>query len=255
MKRCILLLLSIAVLLSLSACTLAPKDDQADVSSQSEAYDLAYNMKDYSHFSSIFDEADAEEWESKGSYTILLKGLHTPVYVKMQGMNVKAVSAHGHSVELGADGEIFQDCTPVDIKSTEEAVVVNISRDYEGKTFILCKDQIYRTEPKDGVSTQIFAESDGTLSYYTYWGEYVTSFDQWATAPLDLCESRDHFLYEKGSAELESNEIVLTAKKTVLVSDEYDLDAMFAEAKANGEYAEYETLDALLAANKARGEE
>jgi hypothetical protein len=31
----------------------------------------------------------------------------------------------------------------------------------------------------------------------------------------------------------------------------YDLDALFAEAKANGFFEEYETVDALLAANQS----
>ena len=254
MKRLIALLLVVAVLLGLSACTQNDEANKTDTSSYLENYDLVYNINDYGHFSAIFDEESSEKWESMGSYTILLRGLHTPVYVNMQGMDVRSVSAHGHKVDLGADGEIFRDSSPVEIQSTQEAVVINVSLDYSGKTFIVCRDHIYKTEPRQSVSTQIFVKEDGTLSYHTYWGEYVTSFEQWATAPLDLCESRDHFLYETGSAELDGG-IKLTAERTVRASDEYDLDAMFAEAKANGQYAEYESLDALLAANKARAEE
>ena len=41
----------------------------------------------------------------------------------------------------------------------------------------------------------------------------------------------------------------MTPENTVTVSDEYDLDAMFAEAKASGMFEGYETVDALLAAN------
>lgn len=254
MKRWIVVLLSVVLLLGLCACTPNVTEDKLETSSLSETYDLVYNIKDYEYFSAIFDEENGEDWESKGSYTILLNGLHTPVYVKMQGMDVKSVSAYGQKVDLGADGEVFRDETPVEIQSIESAVVVNVSLEYSGKSFIICRDKVYGTEPEKGVSTQIFAKEDGTLSYRTYWGEYVTSFDQWATAPLDLCESRDHFLYETGKATLVEGGVELTAENTVVVSDEYDLEAMFAEAKANGEYAEYESLDALLAANKARGE-
>ena len=46
-------------------------------------------------------------------------------------------------------------------------------------------------------------------------------------------------------------EVVLTPEKTVTLADAHDLDALFAEAKANGVFAEYETVDALLAANQS----
>ena len=39
-----------------------------------------------------------------------------------------------------------------------------------------------------------------------------------------------------------------TAVETVTVSDLYDLDTLFAEAKTQGLYEEYETVDDLLAA-------
>ena len=58
-----------------------------------------------------------------------------------------------------------------------------------------------------------------------------------------------------GRAEIRNGEAILTPEITFTLSDEYDLDAMFAEAKANGAFEEYETVDALLAANQARANE
>lgn len=244
MKRWILVLTCMVMLLGLTACVPAQEADVPE-----DAYDLAYDMENYDHFADIFDGKTMEEWEAMGVYTILLEGLHTPVLVDMDGMDVLSVSACGQTVELGTDGALFQDLCPVSIHSTEDTVVVNLSWDYDGKTMILTQEKCYEFQPEGDISTQVFVQADGTLTYRRYWGEYETTFQQWDDAPLELCTSRDHFLYETGRAEIVDAEVRLTAERTVTVSDEYDLDAMFAEAKAAGQYEDHETLDALLAAN------
>ena len=249
MKRWIFALITV-MLLWLTACAPA-----SEIHVPNDTCDLTYDMTDYAHFADIFDEKEGEEWDSMGAYTILLNGLHTPVLVDMKGMDVLAVRAYSQTVQLGTDGSLFQDCCPVEIRSVQGAVAVNISWDYSGKTFVLTEDRCYSFEPEGAISTQIFVQEDGTFTYSRYWGEYVTSFEQWDTAPLELCTSRDHFLYETGYAEIVNGEVVLTPEKTVTVSDEYDLDAMFAEAKASGMFEEYETVDALFAANRGKAEE
>ena len=244
MKRWILLLISVIMMLWLTSCVTAP-----EISVPDDTYDLAYDMQNYDYFAEIFDEKTMDEWANMGVYTILLKGLHTPVLVAMDGMDVLSVCAYGQTVELGTAGAAFQDSTSASIRSTEDAVVVNLTWDFDGETIILTEDQYYKFQREGDISTQVFVQEDGTLAYGRYWGEYATSFEQWDTAPLDLCTSRDHFLYETGYAEIGNGEVILTPERTVTVSDEYDLDAMFAEAKASGMYEEYETVDALLASN------
>lgn len=245
MKRWIFALISVIMLLGLNACASAPEP-----TAPAYAYDLAYDMTDYDYFSEIFEEKSSEEWDAMGAYTLLLNGLHTPVLVDMKGMDVLAVHAYGQTAELGTAGALFQDDTPVSIQSAEGALVVNITRDYDGETLILTDERCHRFQPEGAVSTQVFVREDGSFTYRRYWGEYVTSFDQWDTAPLELCTSRDQFLYETGHAVIRNGEVVLTPELTLTVSDEYDLDAMFAEAKASGMFEEYETVDALLDANK-----
>ena len=247
MKRWIFALISVIMLLGLTACASAPEP-----TAPAYAYDLAYDMTDYAYFSEIIEEKSSEEWDAMGDYTLLLNGLHTPVLVDMKGMDVLAVHAYGQTAELGASGATYQGEIPVGIRTTENAVVVNITLDHSGQTWILTDDKCHAFLREGDVSTQVYVQEDGTLAYGRYWGEYLTSFEQWDTAPLELCTSRDHFLYETGRAEICGAEVILTPGKTVTVSDEYDLDAMFAEAKAFGMFEEYETLDALLAANRAR---
>ena len=246
MKRWILALAVITMFLGLTACAVTQDDPLPQI-----AYDLAYDMNQYRYFSEIFDKKEAEEWDAMGNYSILLNGLSTPVLVDMNGKDVQSVRAYGQIADLGADGGLFQDGCPIEIRSVQGAVVVNISWDYSGKTFILTEDRCYLFEPEGDISTQIFVQTDGTLSYRRYWGEYVTSFEQWDSAPLDLCTGRDHFLYETGCAEIVNGDVILTPERTVTLSDEYDIDALFAEAKASGQYEAYETADDLFAASKA----
>lgn len=241
MNKHLLALLCALVFLISAACTPV---------SEAEPYDLSYDMAHYDFFAEIFEEKSPEDWASKGQYTILLNGLDTPIFVDMDGMDVLSVRAYGQTVDLGLDGCLFQDTTPVNIHTTTDAVIINISWDYDGKTVILTKDQRHTFQPQGNISTQIFVETDGSLRYCRYWGEYVTSFNQWDYAPLDLCTDRNQLLYEKGRAELVGSEFVLTPEQTVTASDEYDLDALFAEAKAAGQYEEYETVDECLSANK-----
>ena len=246
MKRWIAALMSVLMMLALAACASAP-----ETTVPQDAYDLAYNMADYDWFSDIFEEKTSEEWDAMGAYTILLEGLDTPVLVDMSGRDVVAVHAYDQTAELGDAGTTYQDETPVSIRSAGNVVVVNISWDHDGETILLTQGKSYTFQPDGDISTQIYVGEDGVLAYGRYWGEYVTSFDQWETAPLELSTSREQFLYETGHAEIVDGEVVLTPEKTVTLADVYDLDALFAEAKANGFFEEYETVDALLAANQS----
>lgn len=246
MKRWTLVLISMLLLLALAACASGP-----EATIPTDEYDLAYDMQEYGHFADIIDERAMEE----GQYTILLNGLHTPVLVEMDGMDVLSVRAYGQTAELGAAGTAFQGSTPVSIRATEDAVVINMSRDFDGETILLTQAQCHRFQPDGEISTQVYVREDGTLAYGRYWGHYVTSFEHWDTAPLDLCTGRDQFLYETGDAEILDGEVILTPENTVTVSEAYDLDAMFARARETGAYDAYETVDALLAANQAGANE
>lgn len=250
MKRQLLFSLALVMLLSLTACADTPAKNPSE-STAGDRYecDLEYDMAAYAHFADIFDSKSAEEWNAMGRYTILLKGLHTPVTVQMDGMDVVSVRAFGQTAELGTAGGVFQDCCPVGIASTKDAVVVNVTWDYDGITLILTKDGCHELHPEGSVSTQVFVGEDGSLRYYRYCGEYLTTFEQYDYAPLDLCTSREHFLSESGKAEIVNNQIVLTPEETLTVSDKYDLDALFAQAKASGLYEGYQTVDELLDAN------
>ena len=244
MKRRILALIGIVMMLALTACAAAPEADAAD---------LVYDMTEYNHFGDIFEAKALEEWESMGAYTVLLKGLDTPVTVHMDGTDVLSVDAFGQTAELGESGlanEYHDGYSPVyDIRSTKDAVVIRVSGgEFSEDSILITKDGCHTFEPENGYYTSIFPGEDGTLDYSRTW-ERMNDFEQMGYEALATCTGRDDPIGETGSVEIIGGDVVLTPVVTVTVSDGYDLDALFAEGKDAGAFEAYETLDDLLAAN------
>ena len=259
MKRWILALISIAMLLGLTACVFAPEGSDPEISVPEETYDLVYDMQDYEFFSDIFDEKSVDEWTSMGCYTMLLKGLHTPVVVNMDGTDVLSIGAYDQTVELGMAGlaDDYNDgFSPVYyIRSTQDAVVIRVScGEHPDDSILITKERYYMSPWETGGTTNFFAEEDGRLKYYCTWHDPM-DFEHMGFYALESYTSRDKLLYETGHAEIVDGDLVLTAEKTVVLSDEFDLDALFAEGKAAGAFEEYDSLDELLAANQARANE
>ena len=244
MKRRIFALIGIVMMLALTACAAAPEADAAD---------LVYDMNDYDFFWQVLEEKSPEEWESMGAYTVLLKGLDTPVTVHMDGTDVLSVDAFGQSAELGESGlanEYHDGYSPVyDIRSTKDAVVIRVSGgEFSEDSILITKDGCHTFRPENGYYTSIFPGEDGTLDYSRTW-ERMNDFEQMGFEALATCTGRDDPIGETGTVEIVGGEVVLTPKVTVTVSDGYDLDALFAEGKDAGAFEAYETLDDLLAAN------
>lgn len=244
MKRRIFALIGIVMMLALTACAAAPEADAAD---------LVHDMTEYNYFGDIFEAKAPEEWESMGAYTVLLKGLDTPVTVHMDGTDVLSVDAFGQTAELGESGlanEYHDGYSPVyDIRSTKDAVVIRVSGgEFSEDSILITKDGCHTFQPENGYYTSIFPGEDGTLDYSRTW-ERMNDFEQMGYEALATCTGRDEPIGETGTVEIVGGEVVLTPVVTVTVSDGYDLDALFAEGKEAGAFEAYETLDALLAAN------
>ena len=244
MKRRIFALIGIVMMLALAACAAAPEADAAD---------LVYDMTEYNYFGDIFEAKAPEEWESMGAYTVLLEGLDTPVTVHMDGTDVLSVDVFGQSVELGESGlanEYNDGFSPVDnISSTKDAVVIRvIDGEYSEESIVITKDRCHMFRPENGYYTAVFVGDDGSLGYCRTW-DRMNDFEQMRFSALANCAGRDEPLYETGRVEIKGNDLVLTAEETVVLSEMYDLDALFAEGKDAGVFEAYETLDDLLAAN------
>ena len=284
MKRCILFGISLILLLGLAACAVVPKETvpdvaapevtlpnvtvpdvtvpepttpdvtEPDVTDPEGTHDLVYDMNNYEWFSSIFEEKDVEEWNAMGKYTIHLEGLHTPVAVNMDGTSVLSVTAFDQTVYLGRAGmayDYFDGYSPIDyIRSTKDAAVIRICGGESPDDFILItKDKIFKYPNKRDGQISLWVKEDGTLGYRQTW-IYPDDIEEACFIALEWFSSRDQLLFQNGSAEIVGGELVLTAEETVVLSDLFDLDTMFAEGKAAGNYTEYETLDELFEANK-----
>ena len=162
MKRWIVTLLSILMLLSLTACAPAPDSG--------EDGDLVYDMTNYDFFTEIFEEKSVEEWTSMGRYTMLLKGLHTPVVVTMDGTDVLSIGAYDQTVELGEAGladEYHEGYSPVYyIGSTRDAVVIRVSGgESSDNSILITEERYYDFLQETDCDTNFFVREDGTLEY------------------------------------------------------------------------------------------
>ena len=249
MKRWILALISVMMVLGLTACAAVPESSVPE-----DACDLAFDMNHYDSFAHIFNEKSLEEWESMGRYTMLLKGLPTPVVVNMDGTDVLSIDAFDQTVELGESGlanEYHNGFSPVyDIDSTQKAVVIRVlDGEYSEDSIVITKERCHTFRPENGYYTAVFVRDDGTLGYCRTW-DRMNDFEQMRFAALGSCADRNEPLYETGRVEIKGDDLVLTAEETVVLSEMYDLDALFAEGKAAGTFGQYDSLDALLEANK-----
>ena len=291
MKRCMLLVVVFCLLLSMTACAAvsgegkkpeatapgATESDKTepdvtqpdttepevtnptvpDVTDPDENEDLVYDMADYQWFTDIFEEKTVEEWNALGRYTLHLGGLHTPVVMNMDGTSVLSISAFDQTVDLGTDGmadDYHDGYSPVQsIRSTYDAVVIHVSFGEMGDgSILITKNQIFKYPKEFDSSIFLWVKDDGTLGYRQTWIDTKIEIEGWYM--LYYPTSRDMVMYQEGTAEIVEGELALTSEKTVLLSDYFDLDAMFAEAKAEGWFEEYETLDELFEANRGEKE-
>lgn len=293
MKRCMLLVVVFCLLLSMTACAAVPEEGEKpeantpgasepdttepdvtqpdttepevtnptvpDVKDPEKEIELVYDMANDQGLSDFFEEKTVEEWNSMGRYTLRLEGLHTPVVLNMDGTSVLSISAFDQTVELGAAGmasDYFDGYSPVDyIRSTEDAVVIRINGGEMWDDFILItKEDYFRYPNEHDGHIALWVDEDGTLGYrQTYL--FMDDIEEMGSHVLYQLTSRDQVLHNEGHAEIINGEVVFTAEKTVVFSDHFDADAMFSESKAEGVFAEYETLDELFEANKARNDE
>ena len=214
-------------------------------------------MSKYEWLGRFLREKPVEHWNSLGKYTILLEGLHTPVLVNMDGTGVLSVSAFGQTYELGDAGlpsDYYDGYSPVVyIRSTEDAVVIRYGNgEDDDSSILITKDKIFDytnlKEEDDSGFILLWVDDDGTLAYQEIWID--PKIEIMGRHMLYYPTSRDMVMYQEGHAEIEDGEVVYTPEATVLVSDYFDLDSIFAEAKAAGWFEEYETVDELFEANK-----
>lgn len=243
MKKIICLLLSV-ILILMFICSCKDKEDK-------QPSEFSYRMDDFKSFNELLNKKELSSL--KDNYKITITGLKTPVVFEMEGKKVLSVTAYDKTAEVNID--TYNDYCPASIEEARNAVIIREDLGYKTKSWIIAKDKIYTLLPDGEISTKVYAKEDGSLGYFRYWEKYETSLKESDTAPLEICSSRKQFLYEEGYLEIIDGRLLMTSQKTVRAEDKYDLDSLFKEAKKNGKYAEYNTLDELLKTNSQKKQE
>lgn len=249
MKKVLLGWLCATLLFTATACTKEPAVTETPPLTDTV---LTCDMGEYAWFSDFFAEQEESDWAEKGRYSLRVTGLCVPVTVEMDGSTVLSVSAFGHTAEV--ELAWYQDAVNAEIQGTDAVIVVRDCEEWDSRSWVFTAKTCRAFLPEQNVSTIVRVDEEGALRYIRATNDYNTSFNQWDTAPIDCCVSRDDFVYETGRVELVDGEPVLKPEESYTVSELYDLDALFADAKQNGMYAQYSTVDEVLNANRQHRE-
>lgn len=256
-QRMLALLLSAVMLLSMAACkhnqsdTSAETEPTSSVTEPSENTALQFDLKqtDLEGIGELLAEKDENE-----RFQIQLDGLCTPVMLELCGTDVMSITAYGITVPVAEEANeyrsIYGNLWPA-IYDHEGMILLNIWHDDIGYSCVLFPDGSYmESYPGDEYSVMIYVDEDGQLVQYQFALKFQ-GIDQWETGPIDTAISRDEFYYSIDDAFWKDGAFSVVSTDSFTISDCYDLDEIFRNAKANGLYPEFETLDQLLADNAA----
>lgn len=254
MKRILFGLLAAMMLLSLTACRrqetnnpTEPETTTAPTSATQEPERFDLNEIDLEGIGILMSERQQDSYSQ-----IRLDGLCTPVFLELQGTDLLSISAYGitASVDTAAAeySSIFGNLWPV-IYEQDGLIFLNIWHDDIGYTCILFPDGSYmETYPGEEYSLMIYADEEGQMVQYQFALKF-RGINQWETGPIDTATSRDDFYYSIADASWSDGEYSVTAGECYTISDWYELDDIFHNAKAEGLYPDFDTLDDLLAYN------
>ncbi len=181
------------------------------------------------------------------SYTIGITGFCTPVVLALEELEVRSATVYGRTMEI--DFHSDEACIMVTAQEYDNELIILNGND---SAWVIAPDWEYAFLPEKGVSTYVSMNEQGQLTYYRA-ADYLEWLEHYDTALLDSIASRWDLYQEEGILSFQDGQPSYEVTQRTTVSDLYDLDALFAEAKDWGEYEQYDTLDDLLAANKARG--
>ena len=254
MKRILTGLLAAMMLLSFTAC----RHNEPNKPTEPETTPVTTPpAQEPEHFN--LNEIDLDgigtllaERQQDGYSKIRLDGLCTPVFLELQGTDLLSISAYGTTATVDTAAaeysSIYGNLWPV-IYEQDGLIFLNIWHDDIGYTCVLCPDGSYmETYPDKEYSVMIYVDEEGQMVQYQFARKFQ-GISQWETAPIDMATSRDDFYYSIDNASWTEGEYTVTAGESYTISDWYALDEIFQNAKAEGLYPDFDTLDALLAYN------
>lgn len=217
---------------------------------------LKYNLNDYEYLDDLLQELQEAGQADWGRYKLELSGLSQPVTLEMYGKRIEVIRVFNHAIRVdkenrygfyydGPNGSFYPR-----ISEYDDAIIINNWDGWQGHTWIFTEENVIEYHPADGCSTMVYVDQEGKLRYSRIALRYNgDGFNQIPYLPLYTAISREEFCQEEGLAELWGGKMYLKPEKISTVDDIYHLEELFSEAKEEGLFPEYDTLDALLYSN------
>lgn len=186
-------------------------------------------------------------------HTMTIEGLQTPVTFQMRYEIVVGYTVYGYTFGVEPEAQTYSGLYGnlwADLYDYQDAVILNVWHTDIGYTLIMMPNGAWTHYPTEGRSLMVYADMDGELLCRQTATKFNGSVEQWDTAPIDLAISRDDFFYATGDCVMDDGGIQPMLLKEYTISDVYDLDQIFTDAKVRGEYPEFDTLDDLLESNR-----
>lgn len=181
-----------------------------------------------------------------------LDGLCTPVVLELEGTQLRSITAYGITAQVDPAAEefaaIYGNLSPA-IYDHNGLVFLNIWHGDIGYSCVMCPDGTYmETFPDEEYSVMIYVNSDDRMVQSQFARKFA-GIDQWETGPIEMATGRDDFYYSIDAATWTQGKYSVTAMESYTISDCFELDEIFYNAKADGLYPAFDTLDELLASN------
>lgn len=259
MKKILSVLLAAAILLSLAACkqhdevvpdTTQPTTEAAE--DGLEHYDL--NEIDLEGIGELLADRDISAVSR-----IRLDGLCTPVVLELTGTDLTQISTYGTTVSVSQEASdyasIFGNVSP-HIYQHDGMIFLNIWQDDLGYSCVIFPDGTYRESfPDNEYSIMIYLDEEEQMCQSQFARKFM-NIEQWDTGPIDTAVSRDDFYYSIDDASWTPEDgYTTTARESYTISDRFELDEIFNQAKDAGLYPEFDNLDELLEYNDQRFKE
>lgn len=198
---------------------------------------LVFTENEFMGFSEIENYiCPSEAWE--GRYTVDVLGLGTQVMLHMYGVTVEGVTAFGRTLEVYFDND--EGSMDISLTPYGEGFIMG-SFNYED--LVILPEGSYAITVEDDKRIDLTVDENGQLRYYMA-ASYVYFYEQ--SCILDFISNRYDFYDQVGTVEINDGALTLNSEKTTLVSDHFDLDAVFEESQGLGLYEEFDSLDAYF---------
>ncbi|MBQ3215438.1 MAG: RHS repeat protein [Oscillospiraceae bacterium] len=201
-----------------------------------------YNFDDF--ISSLSDRINSGELTN---YVVNISGLCTPVTVQMENMDVVHIEVYGHTISQRMYQ--FHDTSSLSIIQWEDAIILQYMEDVCLGSWIATSDQLIEHqfpiwhEQDAEIHMDLYVDEQNQLRFIRYIPEYMTTLNQDELSAITLFDNRVAFVYDEGFATIGENNLELDVENWHPLQELYDLEAIFASAKEQGMFAEFDTLD------------